>query len=227
MPKSRGQYKRYIYDPTSLIPDRTRYDYLNQFKAQSVSNLNENEFVMSFRPSINTINTINAINNNEYISANNESISTNIEQNSFNNEPQIVINEEHLVIENNDVTSNNQSFDVDLDLNFNELETNSTLNGIQSISNIAINREELAAAFLACFYSGTTTQTSLKDYLELSNIYSDIKLPTSFDGLSNILFENKKNFIRKKLWYCGVCLKTYTREQIDRTVRSCLTCKTR
>ena len=40
-----------------------------------------------------------------------------------------------------------------------------------------LSKEELAAAFLPCFYSGWTTQKSLQDYIELSNMSSIVKIP--------------------------------------------------
>ena len=66
-----------------------------------------------------------------------------------------------------------------------------------------ITKEELAAAYLASFYSGKTTQSSLTDYLQLSNIRSEaenspVRLPTTFNGLAQILLKRKLDFIKKK-----------------------------
>jgi len=77
-----------------------------------------------------------------------------------------------------------------------------------------VTKEELAAAFLANFYKGRTSQESLSDYLNLNNIHAAVKLPTTFDGLSKLLM--KKTKISKKLeyektWFCDTCLKSTTR----------------
>jgi hypothetical protein len=54
---------------------------------------------------------------------------------------------------------------------------NDETNEIEEISDCnAITQEELVAAFLASFYNGRTSQSSLSDYLKLSNISSPIKL---------------------------------------------------
>ena len=70
-----------------------------------------------------------------------------------------------------------------------------------------ITKKELAAAYLVAFFNGTVTQTSLKDFITLSNITSsDIKLPTSFDGLAKVLMGVKSVYDYRKKWFCGVCL---------------------
>jgi hypothetical protein len=96
-----------------------------------------------------------------------------------------------------------------------------------------MTKEELTAAYLASFYSGNKTQSSLTDDLQLSNIRSATnnspdRLPTTFNGLAQILSKQKLDFIKKKTWYRNNknCLKSF--EKIDnRLQRECEKCKTR
>ena len=61
---------------------------------------------------------------------------------------------------------------------------------------------ELAAAYLTLFFKGKLTQTALSAAIELSNITSTIKLPTTFDGLVNKIINSKtilnSNYDKKK-----------------------------
>lgn len=71
-----------------------------------------------------------------------------------------------------------------------------------------ISREDLAAAYLTGFFDGRITQSTVSNFLSISNITSEVKLPTSFDGLINLLIgtANYKKF--KKAYYCSNCLST-------------------
>ena len=96
-----------------------------------------------------------------------------------------------------------------------------------------MTKEELAASYLASFYSGNKTQSGLTDDLQLSNIRSEaenspVRLPTTFNGLAQTLLKHKLDFIKKKIWYCNNknCLKSF--EKLDnRLQRECEKCKTR
>jgi hypothetical protein len=228
MPKLRGPYKRYLYDENVSIPERTRYDHLSQIKKKAL--IDNNQFLINNQdnsPKLSAASnliTTPIVNQHHHViieyDNNQQPPASTLDNTSIvNQHDDDDVNEQTIVNDENedDYSINDENDDSftesDIDLNLNETG--------------AVNKEELAAAFLASFYSGRTTQTSLKDYLELSNIYSSIKLPTSFDGLSNILFKNKKKFIHKKIWYCGVCLKKFSNEQIKNRTRSCETCKTR
>lgn len=59
-----------------------------------------------------------------------------------------------------------------------------------------ISREDLVAAYLTAFFDGRITQSALSNFLCISNITSEVKLPTSFDGLINLLIgtDNYKAF---------------------------------
>jgi len=233
----RGPYKRYYHDPNVAIPDRTRYHYLSQMNQQSFSSLsfinNNNNIIRRTRvamfPNIQeTDNSQSNINNQQQQQqyqftnqANQVPLHSSTSQSYLQNNKETG---ETYILETIDESQNIN----DCDLSFSEIDIESDQNvEFADIASTAINKEELAAAFLASFYSGRTTQASLKDYLELSNIYSNIKLPTSFDGLANILFENKKKFIHKKIWYCGVCLKKFEKNHVNQNSRTCETCKTR
>ncbi len=71
----------------------------------------------------------------------------------------------------------------------------------------AISKEELSAAFMAAFYNGRSTQSSLFDYLRLANIFSPIKIPTTFDGLKRQIQGKSTDLVFNKTWFCGTCLK--------------------
>ena len=89
-----------------------------------------------------------------------------------------------------------------------------------------ITREELAAAYLTLFFKGKLTQSALSTAIELSNIKSSIKLPTSFDGLLNIITKKKNLVEYEKTWFCGYCLKLIGRLD-NRFQRACSNCNTR
>jgi hypothetical protein len=98
-----------------------------------------------------------------------------------------------------------------------ELEFNNVFN------NKEISKEELAAAYLVAFFNGTITQSALKDFIALSNITSEIKLPSSFDGLAKVLMNENRVYDYQKKWFCGVCLNTFEKLD-DRFQRSCKKC---
>jgi hypothetical protein len=89
-----------------------------------------------------------------------------------------------------------------------------------------ITKDELAAAFLAAFFNGKITQSSLTDFLQLSNIISPIKLPTTFDGLIKVVNGEKPNLMVNKTWYCSICLEKTTKLD-DRFQRACKKCKSK
>ena len=215
MPKSRGSYKKYLYDPNIPVPDRTRYEYLIQHKKQTANNqshsLSNNELI-----NLHSTNISLMPQTSQQQLTNSHHPSTIIQQPSASSQPPEVTNEDQYEHADLSFTEFNSDSDSDSDSNISEfLKTE-------------LKREDLAAVFLAWFYSGSMTQDSLKGSLEISNMSNNsIKLPTSFDGLTNIIFEKKKKFIHKKVWFCGVCLKTFSKEQVNRFERACRTCKTR
>ena len=94
------------------------------------------------------------------------------------------------------------------------------------LRNVKITEEELAAAYLAAFFNGKTTQSSIKDFLQLSNISSNVKLPTSFDGLVKVLTGEKPKFMHSKSWFCNIC-KKQVKKLTNRFQRECETCKSK
>ena len=89
-----------------------------------------------------------------------------------------------------------------------------------------ITKDELAAAYLTLFFDAKVTQTALATTIKLFNITSSIKLPSSFDGLLNILVNKSDLLDFKKTWFCGCCLKLITALE-NRSQRLCSKCNTR
>ena len=91
-----------------------------------------------------------------------------------------------------------------------------------------LKKEELEAAFLAAFFKGKTTQDSITDFLELSNIHAleHLKLPTTFDGIVKVITGEKPKFMFSKSWFCGICLKLIAKLK-NRFQRNCEICKTK
>ena len=73
-------------------------------------------------------------------------------------------------------------------------------NSFKDLTNITPS--DLSAAYLAAFFNGIKTQASLSDYLTLLNLTSNIKIPTTFDVLTNFLIGIK---IRECYSCCLVC----------------------
>ena len=88
------------------------------------------------------------------------------------------------------------------------------------LNNEEITKEELSAAYLAAFYNCGPTQRTLTDFLQLHNISSSIKLPTTFSGLINVIDENFNALSYKKSWYCVTCMKKFD-ELNNRYQREC------
>ena len=72
----------------------------------------------------------------------------------------------------------------------------------------------------------TNDYEELKNNKELANVTSSIKLPSSFDGLLNILVNKKDLIDYNKTWFCGYCLKHFQVLE-NRLQRSCSKCNTR
>lgn len=197
MPKERGRYKNYIGNPSIKMPISTKNNHLR--RSNKISNIEID----------NTPNTQFQM-TNQQITTN-----SNISQNHDN--------VEELSNNSHDFESANQENDTDNSIEEDEI-LYSTLDVI--INNKDLTKEELSAAYLAAFYNGRTSQKSLKDYLQLSNIYSPIKLPTSFDGLARTLIDQRDFLNYKKSWFCGICYKSL--ESLgNRFQRSCDICQTR
>ena len=102
-----------------------------------------------------------------------------------------------------------------------------TLDLKKTISNISNNKEEQAALYLSCFYSGRNTQSSLTDFIEAVNFQFKTEIPTTFDGLCDIIFGRKRKFAKQKIYFCIFCLKTINLNQNERIRRTCPNCQSR
>jgi hypothetical protein len=87
---------------------------------------------------------------------------------------------------------------------------------------------DLAAAFLAAFYSGNITQAALKNFLNLSNIINTTQIPKSFDGLLKLLkkkLDVNTDLKPVKSFYCSTCCVVLTSD--EKIIRTCSKCKNR
>ena len=82
------------------------------------------------------------------------------------------------------------------------------------------NESLISASLLAVFFSGNLTQSSLKSVIELTQLFTNIKIPKTF----NQLFENitEENVSYSKTWHCQTCLKKV--ELLHSKQRSCSGC---
>ncbi len=235
MGKQRGTYKRYNWNDSVSTPKTTHYrrlkdknknpDSFIELRSFSSSNNNlqnqttessnliispshaEDSLSNSIHTSINPIESVDQNIIEEINKLNDERIASNIESVHLDDAPLIDFD----TIFNNVADDDDNNFDTEMNSFF---------------TNGEILKEDLAAAYLAAFYSGKTSQTSLTDYLKLSNIYSQIKLPTTFDGLKNLVQGKSCDFQYDKTWFCGICLKSF-KSLSTRFQRSCNVCKTR
>ena len=165
-----NERKQYLKDANVSIPKRTKYHY--KYKQESSQ-------LLQASPSNqinNNYNNDNLINENDVIEQSSQ-VSAEIElhQNNNNN----VIAEDEKEVEDDDEIEDEVE---------NEETRNILLNHI--LENTELTKEELSAAYLSAFYSGSITQESLTTFLQLHNIHSPIKIPTSFSNLTKILSKN-------------------------------------
>jgi len=204
------QRKKWRFDPTSQIPARSQRRPNNLIgKSYTQSSFDVTSYVT---PTLSTIN--------ETVAPTSSAFTT-----------QFIDSNEDVNI-NEDLTHNEDDylrFEVDDDLNeIQDDEDNDVDEENEDFVDDSIpsdlSKEELAAAFLACFYSGRTTQQSLHDYIELSNMSSIVKIPKKIDQLAKSIGFDKTKFIHSKVFYCHICIKQFS-NKIHR--RSCEICNTR
>ena len=199
--KKRGPYKQYLYDKTKEMPFSTYFHHLskenrvinNQFSSND--NSNENNLVTSYTESIHDVNATN----NSSIENDARFENPNFIANSYNqlDNFNIIDNCDDEIVELNSIEKLHNHFEDDDDIFFYLKEA--------LCSNIS--KKDLAAGYLAAFYSGRNTQKSLSDYLKLSNIASNIKLPVTFNGLKNLIMNDSNELYYKLRHFCGTCLK--------------------
>jgi hypothetical protein len=84
---------------------------------------------------------------------------------------------------------------------------------------------ELNAILLTLFYETKMNQTSFASILETIKLFTNTKLPKSFNSCATKLlniFGEKIEY--SKLWYCVSCKKfVVLRNQYDRSCKTCLT----
>ena len=190
MGKERGRYKRYIFDKNAKIPRQTVQNQAKDLESYSITAKESNQIQSSLFET-NIFEELAQTNYEEDILTNSEDLVTEIE---IPNEP--ILNDVESLLDNGD-NNEQDDFEEDFDSEFSSL-----------CSSEELTKEEIAAAYLAAFYNGRTSQSSLGDYLKLSNIFSPIKLPTTFDGLKNLIKGKARDLEFKKSWYCGTCVKT-------------------
>jgi len=208
MPKESRKYKQYLWNDQVSMPKSTKY-----FKRKNQTNSTKNSQVPNF--SIDQYLTLENSTNSENSHGNlNQTLNytTNLESDFADANLEC---EDETIIHN---TNEN---------NYNHLdEQNSFPDLIEALSSDEITKNDLAIAYLSAFFNGHSTQESLSDFIKLSNLTSHIKLPTTFEGLSNLVIGKANNLHFKKTWFCDICIKPFENTD-NRLQRSCNVCKSR
>jgi hypothetical protein len=217
MPKERRKYKEYLWNDQLSVPKSTKY---LKKKETTNSNINANNNRISEMPIDNQeLNYDERIPNDQvHIEIQNES-----QSNDFihHNEVETTNDIEEEVVDDEEQIDNNR-YERD---RFNQEE--SVFQDIfESLISKDITKNDLAIAYLTAFFNSQSTQDSLSDFIKLSNFTSDIKLPCTFDGLSNLVIGKDNTLKHEKAWFCNICIKSIKKTD-DRLQRSCYTCKSR
>jgi hypothetical protein len=212
----RGRYKQYVSNGNVKIPSTTLWRN-NQNSPSSPNNTVRYNQISS--PNI-LLPSEEALLDNSHevpIFTHDCNVTTGTSQNNTSNQELLPIQIE------------NQSNEIVNDLieeisdGFDSYDESGGIEFYNAFNNKEISKEELAAAYLVAFFNGTITQSALKDFVSLSNITSEIKLPSSFDGLAKVLMNENRVYDYQKKWFCGVCLTTFEKLD-DRFQRSCKKC---
>ena len=179
--KPRGKYKQYAWNSSVSVPRSTICGNKKQIASPYIQ---RHEYVQS------SCNNITACDSPINVSTNDVPTridDTTVSDAMFND---LLGENRSPVFSDDEINSfnkyrNESGNDDDVCL-FNEL--GAALNNLNNIL-----PSDLSAAYLAAFFNGSTSQNSLSDYLTLSNITSIIKIPTTFNGLTNLLIGNKIN----------------------------------
>ena len=142
--RTRGRYKQYLYDPDVKIPISTQNDHKR-----------ENNLLLN-----NKISTVNKSVNQDQEKEKEKTINQQNSSNEF-----LILTSDSLVEELETIQSESESSD-EIEEEKEEDLINDDLKNI--IQDKDITRDELAAAFLAAFFNGKITQSSLTDFLQLS-----------------------------------------------------------
>lgn len=208
--KTRNRYKQFLHNPNVKVPPSTFYKNKKQINFHNLTATTPN-----IQNSTHLTDGNSALNNNDSL--------------TDNSVPTHYISE-YIIESNNNETNEYENLDILSDIvNENPLnESNHHDFDAEELNNLfdqqEITAEELASAYLVAFFNGSITQKALKDFITLSNISSDIKLPSSFDGLAKLLMKSEHTKNYTKSWFCGVCLTTFDNLN-NRFQRSCEKCQ--
>lgn len=205
MSKKRGPYRRYLREENFPVPRTTRFNILKKARLQlmassstSLVNVNLNEIPKASSVQSTIIETT-LTNNSTFISYSGES----------------------------SVESDNNECDQQEDNSFNNPDIENVINDedVESLTPDPVikSSEHLAIAYLVAFYNGNITQKSFEDFLKLNNIASAIKLPTSFDGIVNLLLGKRYYLNYNTTLFCSYCSKII-KNLTNRWQRSCESC---
>jgi hypothetical protein len=208
MPKTPRKYKQYLWNEQISMPKSTKY-----FQLKNGTNSTNNEAPHLTIGQDNTIVDEFSYENTGLSTYENETITCDPSLEYSNDEESNLKSEE----EDNNNTNESNSFIDDQNF-FPEL--------IEALSSDEITKNDLAIAYLTAFFNGSSTQDSLSDYIKLSNLTSSIKLPATFNGLSNLVIGKQNNLKFEKSWFCDICIKPF-KNIPNRLQRSCNFCKTR
>jgi hypothetical protein len=201
MPK-RGSYLNWMHDSKLKIPKSTRFN---------------REKLKRFNEELNNSSNKNLINNSE---------TTTFIQPPH---PESEYDNSNHDIENCLNNNNNLSFSSDDDED--DIDEQNALDEITNDLNL-IDLEQLpiettCAIILNMFFNARLTQTALAIVVKTFNLFKRSRIPSSFNGLANILFDHlNDNREYDKQWYCNICLKLF-QEKLDKSVRRCSTCNSR
>lgn len=241
MPKRKNTYKQYLFNSNVQIPISTKHYHKKLANQRDVSSTNsklnndinkdlrnqaENHSQVDIEQTLtNNLNEVNHIcdNRSRGVDQNDDQSNELILQPNLSNElgGAYIDDVDHF-------GETNSEFDSDgyqSSLSESEEDANYDLS-ILNMQDKNIGLKEMAAAFLAAFYSGKITQKALSDFIKLHNIYSSNKLPSNFDGLAKILVDKDANLSYKKTWFCNICIKSFE-ELNHRFQRECHICSSK
>ena len=204
MPKQRGKYKQYLWDNQKPIPKSTRH-----FKKKNVLENSSHEEP----PRLDDLTFYDSNINQQHI-------------NDFCNDFQIPKDNNTTEEENASNDDNEEEINPSNKYNNAPNDEEYSMSDFIDALDSEITKIDLATAYLAAFFNGRTTQDSLTDFIKLSNITSQIKLPASFDGLKDLVVGKYNSLVYSKSWFCNTCIKPVDSPD-NRFERKCPICKTR
>ena len=123
--------------------------------------------------------------NDDFLGTNN--VNEDLSESTYNTDSQVEINESSQI--NNNITSIETS---QISVNYNDLEMDTKT-----------KQKQISLALLTLFFSGDFTKTGLSKIIELTQMFSDVKLPKAFVNLINRLEKSPIKYEKK--WFCVEC----------------------